>query len=218
MQLISINLGAEETLVRPNKTEQTGIFKRPVAGPLQINLDGLPGDFIGDARNHGGPDQAIYIYGLADYEWWARELGRATFPGLFGENLTISELESANFNIGDWLRIGQVLLQVSAPRIPCGTLAGRMELPAFVKQFRQAGRPGLYCRVLAAGTLQIGQTVSVEKYPGETVSIARAMSDYYEPELSETDLRLYLRAPITSRMRAEKEAQLERRLNRSATR
>jgi MOSC domain-containing protein YiiM len=33
MKLISINIGQEQTLTRPAKTEQTGIFKQPVSGP-----------------------------------------------------------------------------------------------------------------------------------------------------------------------------------------
>lgn len=218
MQLISINIGQEQTLVRQNKSEQTGIFKQPVSGPVRITQNGLPDDFIGDARHHGGADQAVYIYGMADYDWWARELGRVTFPGLFGENLTISALESADFNIGDILRMGTLVLQVSAPRIPCGTLAGRMEIPTFVKQYRFAGRPGLYCRVLSEGNVQVGDALTVEKFPGETVSVARAMSDYYEPDLSEATLQLYLNAPIASRMRVEKEDQLRKKTSQNKER
>jgi MOSC domain-containing protein YiiM len=212
MKLISINIGQEQTLTRPNKTEQTGIFKQPVAGPVQLTKDGLPGDFIGDHKNHGGPDQAIYIYGMADYEWWAREIGRETCPGMFGDNLTISDLASANFNIGDLLHIGEVTLQVTSPRIPCGTLAGRMGMPSFAKQFRFAGRPGLYCRVISEGTLQSGETVRVEQYPGETVSVIESMRDFYEPELTEAAIRRHLNAPIAIRTRAEKEAQLQKLL------
>ncbi len=210
MQLTSVNIGQEQTLARPNKTEQTGIFKQSVACAVQITKSGLPGDFIGDSRHHGGPDQAVYIYGMADYEWWARELGRETFPGMFGDNLTISELASADFNIGDLLHIGDVTLQVTSPRIPCGTLAGRMEIPEFAKQFRFAGRPGLYCRVLKEGIVQAGQAVTVEKYTGETMSVAGAMRDYYEPELSEAAIRQILKAPIAIRMRAEKDEQLQK--------
>jgi len=211
MKLISVNLGKEETLVRPNKTEQTGIFKRPVADPVQITRDGLPGDFIGDHKHHGGPDQAIYIYGWADYEWWAKEIGQEMQPGMFGENLTISELESADFKIGDRLTVGEVVLEVTAPRIPCGTLAGRMKIPPFAKQFRFAGRPGLYCRVIREGQVQAGDPVSVERYNGETFTVAEAMRDYYDSDLSEATLRRYLNAPIATRMRAEKEEQLAQR-------
>jgi MOSC domain-containing protein YiiM len=212
MQLTSINRGQEQTLVRPNKAEQTGIFKQPVSGSVQITTQGLPGDFIGDTRNHGGPDQALYLYGQVDYDWWAQELGRVTFPGLFGENLTIGDLASADFGIGDLLQVGAVTLQVTAPRIPCGTLAGRMEIPAFVKQFRFAGRPGLYCRVLKEGLAQVGDPVTVEKYPGETFTVAEAMRDYYDAELSEAALRRYLEIPSAARLKADKEVQLQKLL------
>jgi MOSC domain-containing protein YiiM len=213
MQLISVNIGQEQTLVRPNKTEQTGIFKQPVAGPVQITKNGLPGDFIGDSKNHGGPDQAVYIYTRNDYDWWEAELGRSIPAGSFGENLTISGLESGPCNIGDILHIGAVTLQVTAPRIPCGTLTGRMGLPDFAKRFRFAGRPGLYCRVLSEGTVQAGDATSVEKYSGETVSVAQAMHDYYEPELAESAIRRYLNAPIAIRMRTDKEQQLQKLLD-----
>lgn len=208
MKLMAVNIGKEQTLTRPGKTEQTGIFKHPVDGPVQVTGLGIPGDFIGDTKNHGGPDQAIYIYGWADYEWWADYLEQEMQPGLFGENLTIDGLKSAQFNIGDQLHIGEVILQVTAPRIPCGTLAGRMNIPSFAKQFRLAERPGLYCRVLRAGTLQAGDSVSVEKYAGETISLLEAMRDYYEPDLTEASIRRILAAPIASRMRTKKEEQL----------
>ena len=88
---------------------------------------------ICDKKSHGGPDQAIYVYGGADYEWWSQELGKEISPGTFGENLTISELQSAHFNVGDYLHINDVILQVTAPRIPCGTFATRMDDPQWVK-------------------------------------------------------------------------------------
>lgn len=208
MKLMTINIGREQTLARPGKTEQTGIFKHPVSGPVQVTSKGIPGDFIGDTKNHGGPDQAIYIYGWADYEWWQNELGREMQPGLFGENLTIEELECARFDIGDRLRIGEAILEVTAPRIPCGTLAGRMNLPPFAKQFRLAERPGLYCRVIREGSLQAGDPVSVEKYAGETVSLLETMRDHYEPALREASIRRFLAAPIALRLRKKKEEQL----------
>lgn len=209
MKLLSVNIGKKETLVRPNKTEQTGIFKRPVSGPVQVTLLGIPGDFIGDAKNHGGPDQAIYIYGQGDYNWWQEELGRPLPPGTFGENLTLSDLQSPPVRIGDRLHIGGVTLEVTAPRIPCGTLSGAMSMPDFAKRFRFAGRPGLYCRVIQPGTLQAGDAVRLEPHPGPTVTILEAMRDYYEPELTEAAIRRFLDAPIASRMRAKKEEQLQ---------
>ena len=142
MHILSINIGSARTIGNANVSGQTGIYKLPVAGPVQVTADGLADDAIVDTRNHGGPDQAVYVYGGADYAWWAAELGRELAPGTFGENLTISDLESAPLAIGDRLHIGGVILEVTAPRIPCWKLAQRMGDPGFVKRFRAAERPG----------------------------------------------------------------------------
>jgi len=171
---------------------------------------GLVGDIILDTENHGGEDQAVYIYTADDYDWWTAELGREVGPGTFGENLTIQGLESADCAIGDRLQIGPVLLEVTAPRIPCGTLAARMEDGEFVKRFRGAARPGLYCRVLEPGRIQPGMPVSYTKNSGPTVSIVEMFEDFYEPELSEAAIQRFLNAPIAIRSRIEKEEQLSK--------
>ena len=95
MKLISINIGHEQTLQKKDRVERTGIFKLPVDHPVNVTRLGLEKDVIVSKKHHGGPDQAIYIYGEPDYQWWSRELGRNLGPGTFGENLTISGLESA---------------------------------------------------------------------------------------------------------------------------
>jgi MOSC domain-containing protein YiiM len=214
MQLISVNLGREKKQQNGQRLETTGIFKSPVDGPVHVGLLGLAGDVVCDKKNHGGPDQAVYIYGAADYAWWARELGREIAPGAFGDNLTISELESAPFNIGDRLEIGPVILEVTAPRIPCSTLATRMGDPKFVKRYREAVRPGLYCRVIQEGELWTGEEVGIIRYAGETLSIAEMFREYYEKEKGEASLRRHLSAPIAIRARLSLEEQLQSLLAR----
>ncbi len=210
MQLISINLGEERTLQRKDHVEQTGIFKFPKNEPVRITELGLEGDVIIDKDSHGGTDQAVYIYGMADYAWWTNEIGKELASGTFGENLNISELESAQFNIGDYLHIGEIILQVTAPRIPCGTFAARMEDPQWVKKFRHAERPGLYCRVIKEGVVKTGDSVSVEKYTGETISIVQVFRDYYEKNKSAETIHRHLNAPIAIRVRESIQAQLEK--------
>lgn len=209
MKITSINIGRERTQQRKDYVETTGIYKMPVDGSVEIKRLGIDGDAVCDVKHHGGPDQAIYIYGGADYEWWSRELGRELSPGTFGENLTIGDLASADFNVGDTLHIGDVTLQVTAPRIPCGTFATRMADSQWVKKFRRAGRPGLYCRVLREGIINTGDTVKVEKYAGVTLSILQMYRDYYEKNRTEEMLRRHLDAPISIRARVDLEKELE---------
>jgi len=209
MQLISVNLGQERTLHRKDRVEQTGIFKFPTAASVKLTKLGLEGDVIISKKHHGGPDQAVYVYGGADYRWWSEELGKEILPGTFGDNLTISDLESAQFNIGDFIQIGEVTLQITAPRIPCATFAARMEDPQWVKRFRYAEKPGLYCRVIKEGFVQAGDTVSIEKYTGETISALEMYRDFYDRNKSEETLRRHLNAPIAIRARRALEAELE---------
>jgi MOSC domain-containing protein YiiM len=208
LEILSINIGKERKIIRTNVERVTGIYKQPTEGPVEVTTLGLVNDVIGDKKHHGGPDQALYLYGQADYNWWAEQLGRELPPGTFGENLTISGLESTAFNIGDKLLVGKVILQVTSPRLPCATLSTRMEDPQFVKKFKDAERPGLYCRVLQAGQIAPGDTVTIERYQGDTVSLLEMYRDAYDPDKSEAGLRRFLAAPIDERSRAYKEALL----------
>jgi MOSC domain-containing protein YiiM len=215
MKLISINIGKERTQQRKDYVETTGIYKMPVDEAVEIKSLGIESDAICDTKNHGGADQAVYVYGGTDYAWWSQELGKELAPGTFGDNLTISEMESAQFNVGDYLHIGEVTLQITAPRIPCGTFATRMGDPLWVKKFRKGERPGLYCRVIKEGTVKAGDPVTVEKYTGETISILQMYRDYYVKDKSEETLRQHLNAPIAVRARKDIEEDLQKLLERN---
>lgn len=210
MHLVSVNVGKTQSIEA--KSGRTGIFKRGQDAPVRVTELGLEGDAICDTENHGGVDQAVYLYGEPDYAWWSETLGRVLEPGTFGENLTVSELESGTLAIGDRFRIGDVLLEITAPRVPCVTLATRMGDPAFVKRFRHAERPGVYCRVLQEGSVQAGDEVTFEPYKGERLGALEMFRQFYEPRLDEATLRRHLAAPVATRDRAEKEAALARLL------
>ena len=210
MKLISINIGQKRTQENGERLETTGIYKISTPNKVKITSLGIVEDFIGSPKHHGGPDQAVYVYGAADYAWWSRELGRELTPGTFGDNITISELESSHFNIGDRLQLGDVILEVTAPRIPCSTLATRMGDPQFVKKYRSAERPGLYCRVIAEGKIEAGVEVTVQPSEGEAVGVIEIFRDWYVKDKDEATLQKFLRSPIAIRARRDLERHLER--------
>lgn len=150
MRLVSINLGRPGPLQIGPRPTTTGIHKNPVEA-AQISTLGLVGDHVADQEHHGGPDQAVYVYSAQDYDWWMEQLGEALLPGTFGENLTFSSFGAEPVRIGDRFRVGEVLLEITAPRIPCSTLAARMNDLEFVKKFRQVRglgfMPGCWGRV-----------------------------------------------------------------------
>jgi MOSC domain-containing protein YiiM len=210
MKLLSINIGRLTRLPGVKDVGQTGIFKTPAAGPVAVTAYGLAGDAIADTRHHGGVDQAVYVYGAPDYAWWAAELGQPLAPGTFGENLTIDGLESAKLSVGDRLHLAEVVLEVTSPRIPCATLAARMGDPTFVKRFRHAARPGVYCRVIRPGPAAAGEPVRLEPHSGPTITVLEMFRDFYANDWDETRLRRHLAAPIAVRAREDAEERLAR--------
>ena len=210
MQLLSVNLGQAEVLARAKDPYLSGIAKRPVEGPVRIGTEGVAGDTVCDTRYHGGPDQAVYLYGAADYAWWEAELGRSLAPGTFGDNLTVSDWESAGAAVGDRFSIGEVILEITSPRVPCATLSHHMGDSAFLKLFRRAERPGVYCRVLREGEVQAGDEVHYEPLAGETLGIKELYRDAFSPAKDAATLRRHLAAPIAIRLRQPKEEALAR--------
>ncbi len=210
MQIISVNIGQARPIEGGDPAKLTGIYKQPVTSPVRVTAQGLSGDAICSAKHHGGPDQAVYIYGRADYQYFEQQLGHPLQPGTFGENLTISEFASASFSAGDRLYVGDVVLQVTAPRIPCGIFAQRMGDPHFVQRFRQAGRPGLYCRVLRPGWLQVGNLLRVERTTSPSITMLEIFNNHYNLDLNEAELLRQLAAPIAARARRETEEKLNR--------
>ena len=177
---------------------------------MAVTTLGLVDDFIGDARNHGGPDQAVYLYGSVDYDWWAEHLGHPLESGTFGENLTISGLETARLRIGDRLHIGGTTIEVSAARIPCATLSRRMRDVKFAAAFRTAERPGAYCRVIVPGNVEAGDDVGLETLSGESVTVLEMFREHYRRDKDEASLRRLLGAPISIRARHALQEELDR--------
>jgi MOSC domain-containing protein YiiM len=178
-RVISFNCGQIAGLMVGRKPDRSAIDKRPVLGPVDVGALGLYGDEQADKRHHGGPDQALYAYAREDLDWWTERLGRELLNGAFGENVTTAGIDISAALIGETWRIGDVVVQVTAPRIPCVTFRSWMGEPGWVKRFAAAGRPGAYLRVLAAGRVQAGAERTVVATPSEAVTVAESMRAYY---------------------------------------
>lgn len=207
MKLISINIGKPQPI--DSKSGKTGIFKQPVAQPVGVNEFGLDGDVICDTEHHGGVDQAVYIFSVSDYSWWSQKLEDTLLPGTFGENLLIDGFDSADCLVGDQFHIGEVVLEVTSPRIPCATIATRMNDKLFPKKFMAAERPGVYCRVLKTGTIEMGMEVMRCGYEGECVPIIEHFRNFFGDKPDAETARRYLSAPIHYKMRKQLEARFD---------
>lgn len=202
-------MGRAELMTIGARTVSTGIRKGPVerghVGPL-----GLAGDVVADEDNHGGPDQALYLYSSEDYADWTAELGGAPAPGTFGENLTLSSFGDEAVRIGDRFRIGPVLVEVTAPRIPCSVFATRMGEPDWVKRFAAARRPGVYVRVLEPGEVEAGDPVERLGGGEDNPTVVELMDVWYDGDPDPLLLERLLAAPLAERARASLERKLAR--------
>jgi MOSC domain-containing protein YiiM len=180
MRVLSVNVGVP----RPNPWKAvsvTGIDKRPVGGPVQVTEPGpkgtgavgLAGDRVYDVKHHGGTDQAVYAYAREDLDWWQSEFGSPLRNGAFGENLTTVGLGVNDALIGERWRVGpHLVLEVSCPRIPCGTFQGWLARDGWIKRFTAAAMPGAYLRVIEPGPVSAGDPVTVQHRPGHAVTVA----------------------------------------------
>lgn len=208
--IVSVNLGDLQLLPGVKKPQPTGILKYPVSGAVPVDRDGLKGDHIGSQRDHGGPDQALLIYSQEDYQWWEEVLQIRMEPGTFGENLTVRGWNTEAARVGDLWEMDGLRLELSGPRIPCATLATRMGLPGFVKQFAQANRGGAYARVLTCGTVRAGQPVQIQPADERYPHINELFSLWHSKSKSIGLIRKALASPVAWRARLD----LERWKNR----
>ena len=154
----------------------TAIDKRAVSDAREVTTAGIAGDQRSDIPNHGMPEQAVYAYAREDYEWWEAELGMPLSAGKFGENLTTVGIDVTNAVIGQTWRIGGTLLQVTGPRIPCGTFGRWMNIDKWVKRFMAEGMPGTYFQVLQSGKIATGDEIEIVATPDHGVTV----SDVYQ--------------------------------------
>lgn len=207
MKILSVNTSIARELI-PGMGE-TGLDKRPVSGWVEVTELGLAGDVQVHRQSHGGSEQAVYLYGQPDYDWWANKLERALHPGQFGENLTISDVGSADLCIGDRLTIGDVLLEVTSPRMGCNMFEVWMGIEGYKVWFDDELRPGAYCRVLKTGQVMDGQTFTIERYAGERVSVGEVVRLIKQPDVTPAELERALTTPMNPKHKRRIQTRLD---------
>ncbi|NHN54629.1 MOSC domain-containing protein [Calidifontibacter sp. DB0510] len=176
-RVLSVNVGSAE----PNgaKATPTGIRKLPVEqievrapGPRRGGLgSGVVGDFIGDRKHHGGDAQAVYAVAREQLDFWGELLERRLDDGWFGENLTIEGFEVDRALMGERWRVGETVLRVSGPRVPCGTFRQHMGVRGWLKAFVTHGLSGAYLAVEQPGVIRPGDQVELLEKPAHDIDL-----------------------------------------------
>ena len=153
--------GAAKT--RWNGKPPSAIQKDRVTGSQNITFDGFPGDDQADLTVHGGVEKAIHHYAHDHYDNWQSEghMAPNTHPAAFGENISTRGLTEDNLCIGDILKLGTAMVQISQGRQPCwklGLHTGNEKMPYL---FQKTGRTGWYYRVLETGAVASGDLIAL---------------------------------------------------------
>src|SRR6202041_2658085 len=128
MKVLSVNVALPGLVAWKGQTFNTGIFKKPVAGPVTMRKLDFDGDRQADLSVHGGPYKAVYAYPSEHYVFWRDQLLGDDLPwGMFGENFTTEGLSENELHIGDRLQVGTATVMVRQPRIPCYKLAAKFQ-------------------------------------------------------------------------------------------
>ena len=134
---------------------------------------GLEGDEQAEQGVHGGRDKAVYMAPVEHWPFWnaqrqERGLDPALGWGFVGENLSVEGLLEAEIYPGDRIELGEVVLEVTEPRIPCLKFNIVMGYAKASRHMLQSGRSGWYCAVLRGGSLKAGLPITIR--PGRRLA------------------------------------------------
>jgi len=188
MRVVSVNVGLPREVVWKSISVQTAIFKQPVAGAVAVRELNLAGDQQADLTVHGGSEKAVYAYPAEHYEHWRKQLSDVSLSwGAFGENLTTAGLWEDKLCIGDLLRVGSAVLQITQPRMPCYKLQLRFNRDDMIKRFLVSGRSGFYFSVIERGDVAAGSKVEILDRDPDGVTVSDIVRLYLgqtrDPEL-----------------------------------
>ena len=169
--VLAVNVGGISQFDYRGRPAESAIWKSPVEGRVTARGVNLDGDDQADRKAHGGPDKAVYAYGVEDMKWWEGELDRRLEYGQFGENLTTEGIDVTAATVGARWAIGTAVFEVSEPRVPCWRLAVRMEDQLFTRRFTEAARPGSYLRIVTEGDVGAGDEIQILDQPDHGLTV-----------------------------------------------
>jgi MOSC domain-containing protein YiiM len=147
-----------------------GLPKRPIPEAAITPL-GIEGDCCAHPAIHGGPDQAVLLLAAEVVEDLIAR-GYPLYFGALGENLTTRGLDRRQLRIGQRLRAGGAILEISKIRAPCCSLdvyGAMLQREIYDKRVTAGdsgsprwGMSGFYTRVIEPGPVITNGIIVVE--------------------------------------------------------
>lgn len=177
IKVLSVNIGRRKTVLWQGRKVETGIYKSAVKGPIYLDVEDVKNDHVVDRKHHGGLDQAVYGYSIKHYDYFKKLYPDLDWKfGMFGENITFSDLNEEEITVGSIYQLGEATIQVTKPRQPCFKLGIRFKDQHVIKHFWKGHRSGIYFKVLKTGLVQSGDELLLIDQAKNTETIA----DVYE--------------------------------------
>ncbi|MGJ8617563.1 MAG: MOSC domain-containing protein [Sulfitobacter sp.] len=169
--------------------DPSAIDKMSMTGRHEINELGFLADEQADLKHHGGLDKAIHHYATDHYESWITEgeIPNGSQPAAFGENIASFGMTEQLMCIGDTLRLGTAVVQISQGRQPCWKVSEHTANSKMAHLFQKTGRTGWYYRVLEPGIAGVGDTVSLLSRTQPKWTVGRVTQARLTRRISEAD-------------------------------
>jgi MOSC domain-containing protein YiiM len=193
MEIISLNIGKPKNIMANNKEFVSSVGRERVS-KAYLTKQGFEGDSV-QYKDHGGPDRAVLFYCHEHYEKWNAEYNKKLLIPGFGENITVSNLSEDYVKIGDVFKIGETLVEISQPRIPCSNLSNYNEESSLLKRLVNTGYTGYLGRVLEQGWIHSDSTIEIiSRLPG-SVTIKEANTIFFHEKENKSGIKTLLSIP-----------------------
>lgn len=167
----------------------SAIAKTAVSGRHEINELGFVDDEQADLRHHGGLEKAIHHYATDHYAGWIDEgeIPEGTEPAAFGENIATFGITEKLVCIGDTLRLGTAVVQISQGRQPCWKVNAHTGNRKMAALFQKTRRTGWYYRVVEPGVAAAGDVITLLGRPQPDWSVERVTAARLTRRVSQAD-------------------------------
>ncbi|OFL86213.1 molybdenum cofactor biosysynthesis protein [Staphylococcus sp. HMSC069D12] len=206
ISVCAISVGQIKQLDYGQKREMlSALNKSPISETMWLSRTG----FVEDEqayKGHGGPHKAVCCFSISHYQMYRNDLNTIPDYAMFGENLTLENLDEADVFFGNQYRLGEAILEVSEIREPCWKIQTKYGIKDLVKRMSTSGKTGFYFRVLQEGYVDQDDDLELIQLADEAtrLSVQELNDIYYNDRKNVSRLKYALQNPYLSEMRLAK--------------
>ena len=186
-RLDSLYAGSAEHLTTVDGTPFSSAIRKKQIPDAVLTTSGLPGDESFEDVHHTA-DKDIHVFAFEHYDPIGERLGMTLPRPTFGENFSTLGFTEADIFVGDRLRVGAAVLEVSQPTERCKTIGRSLGEPRVLKVLHQLNVCGFYARVLETGEVEAGDDIILIERQQEEWSILR-LHTFMFSRLTDENLR-----------------------------